>query len=313
MAGLELAVRIGFGIIAFIGAMINCFIFHLLLKVKLGSRSTMTLLRNQCLFDALSCLIAILTNMTGPVVHTANLTFNTIMCYLWSYGSFFSFSVVLSIHNLIYISVDRLIATFYPIGYKQRQKGLIVSCYVYLLLIALVLCVPVFFNRRYENELCLWKHATDNPRLSVLLTVHSYIWLLFEYVLPALLTVGIHSLIVWRIVRSRNQTCRSTQSDDQTEMHMCRLVGTIVLYCLICALFQLPDALAYLFERTGIGSYDPGSVMHQARLMSITIAYCVNPCVLMALNTALREQAKQQFVTCAKCARANLKRAACAS
>ncbi|KAF7233026.1 hypothetical protein EG68_05524 [Paragonimus skrjabini miyazakii] len=301
MADSELAVRIIFGIIAFVGAVINCFIFHLLMKVKLGSRSTMTLLCNQCLFDALSCLIAILTNVTGPVVHTANLTFNAIMCYLWSYGSFLSISVVLSMHNLICISVDRLFATFCPIGYKQRQKWLIVCSYIYLLLIVLVLCVPFFFNRRYQNELCLWEYATDDPNLPIVSSIHSYIWLVFEYVLPALLTGGLHALIVWKLLRNRKQACVSPQSDDQTEVQMRRLVGTTVLYCLVCALFQLPDALAYLFERMQIGSYDPGSVMHQARLMSITIAYCVNPCILILLNRPLRELATQQFVMCATC------------
>ncbi|KAF6778761.1 hypothetical protein AHF37_03012 [Paragonimus kellicotti] len=210
-------------------------------------------------------------------------------------------NVVLSMHNLICISVDRLLATFCPIGYKQRQKELIVSYYTYLLLMTIILCVPVFFNRRYQDQLCLWNYATDDPGLPIVSSIHSYVWLVFEYVLPAVLTVGIHSLIVWRIVRNRNQACCSTQSDDQTEIQMRRLVGTTVLYSLVCALFQLPDALAYLFERMQIGSYDPGSVMHQARLMSITIAYCVNPCILILLNRPLRELAKQQFVTCATC------------
>ncbi|GAA36474.1 hypothetical protein CSKR_106859 [Clonorchis sinensis] len=288
-----LVVRIVFGFLAFIGILLNGLVFWLLIHVKVGSNLTTILLRHQCLFDGLSCLIALISKITGPILLTWSRPFNVLLCHVWSRDSLFWLGAVLSMHNMVYISLDRLTATFFPTFYRFYRKSLLIGYYIYLTSAVCIIYVPVLFNRRFENETCLWYQAFDSDLMHPFYRIHGYIWILFKYALPAMFIMLAHILILCMVFRRRPQRCMEVQFK--------KLVWTTVMLSSSSTILHLPDAGSYASHQIGTSQYDAGGISHQLRLLCITVCYCINPSILLGMTTVLQDSAKERLLRCRKC------------
>ena len=282
-------VRIAIGCLGFLGAALNCFVLHLLKYAKFGSSTSKRLLCNQCIYDTFTCVMILLAKITGLYVLTSNHILNIILCHLWSGDSLFWFGYNLGTNNLIFVSLDRLMAVYSPIKYKTFKQKLLLVCVVYLIFVEVVLYVPVVFYRRFENGTCKWTYATDSDWVPLFYRVYSYISLILSYMFPALLTIIAHFLIVIKILHNR------PQGQPLEKPKICRLVLSTVILTILCAVLRLPDAYACVNNITDYVFFVPGEIDHQIGIICVTLCYLVHPGIVLGMIPSLQQLVRENF------------------
>ncbi|VDP86622.1 unnamed protein product [Echinostoma caproni] len=288
-----LAVHIMIGVLGGSGLILNTVVLYFLCQTQLTSKLTTTLMRSQSVADGYSSLIIILYQILGPQIHTGSDPIDRLLCWFWSHDQLFWFGVSLSVHNIVCISFDRLIAVVRPIQYRLHQTYLLVVCYVYLIGIVLFLFVPNFLLRDYHNGTCWYGIPQENTAKSRFLVLHSYFWFTLAYLLPALFVVLCHAMIIRYLRRSQAEVASETPGQGGS-INVKRIVTVTAGMAANLLLFHACECVRYSLAAMNVIRYAAGSPEQQAGILLITISFCINPCLLLYTKASL-------FVTIRDC------------
>ncbi|TGZ74834.1 hypothetical protein CRM22_000729 [Opisthorchis felineus] len=272
--------------LGFIGTILNTIQLYVLCQCKISSRLTTLLLRTQTVIDTYSCLIIFIYKLSGQDIDTGLPLLDEILCYLWYRDNLFWLGVVFSVQNLTCISFDRFCAVCFPSQYKIRQTQLIIVCYVYEIGMTLFLFIPNFFLRRYKANQCYSQYAFDGPVIERFFQVQAYLWMLFNYLLPAVIMITSHA----HIIHVLRHPTPGQQRGRQVQNNVKKLILTTSLMAGLLLALHLYEAIRYILANSDVILYAAGTATQQVGPLLITLSALLNPCVLIATSYTVRRQ-----------------------
>nr|CAH8823556.1 unnamed protein product [Trichobilharzia regenti] len=183
-------------IIQLIGISLNVFVLYALLNVKLGSRLTTLLLSNQCVFDCLICMLALLKVLKTERWYTGYIIIDSLLCYLWFSYTLFWFVVLLSLSNMMCTALDRLGAVVYSRTYQLRQNVYITLAYTSILIYSLALVSINPLLLQYRDKKCYDTILYDKKWIIILMKVDSVLWPCLTYLFPCILTISVYAKVI---------------------------------------------------------------------------------------------------------------------
>ncbi|VDP43708.1 unnamed protein product [Echinostoma caproni] len=199
----------------------------------------------------------------------------------------FWLGAVLSVHNLVCISFDRLLAVIRPIYYRLHHVGLMIGCYVYLVSISLLLFIPNFFLRHFSNDSCSFAVPITASPLHRFLDVHSFLWLFLSYLLPIVFIVTCHVIVI-RFVNRANKMNTNSNHEEQSHKGIMKLVKITAALAVSILIFHAAESARYVLASFHLMDYAPGSAEQQVGVLLIALCCCVNPCVTLNTKISVR-------------------------
>ncbi|KAK4474093.1 hypothetical protein MN116_003400 [Schistosoma mekongi] len=290
----------------FIGTILNLLTLLIVFKTHFGSKSTTLLLRLQPIFDLIACFLYALYIVTENVNYLESnrptgITFiNGLLCYLWSYNIAFWFGVILSVHNIVCISIDRCIAVLIPIVYKTHHLLLILIFTTYQLCMIGLLFTPIIFFRSFVNDTCVYVAGPIGIDSSTYIAFRGYTWLLFQYIIPVLIIATSHLLIVIQLKRRQYQTKtleilnnNIQHNKDYTLNEQKKLIGLVIITALMSgqqAVLHLYESTRYFLTMLNIVTFSYGTIGQKMGPFLIVLSSCINPCILISTTVSVRKQ-----------------------
>lgn len=309
-----------------LGAISNAVEFLALFEIATANKMNKLLWRCQTSFDFYACFMIFLSKLTGTVVNTGNLQVDRIFCYLWSYDSAYRLGSILSVQNLIWIAVTRLLSVFCAVFYRAHQTLLITVYVIYLTIVGLINYVPFALSKSFANETCMNRPPIQTNAVRNLLKIHSYIWLMFIFLIPVVCLPVCHFLIIWQVLRKNrvaktqqqicysetpasevirseiNQTngavsdCTNMASIERSagslqgssRQKIKKLIGPSTVLSLLFFVLYSDDAFAYFFSTVSKKTYNNGSFSQQFGLLLMIVFSAVNPFVMFFMIQPLR-------------------------
>ncbi|GAA49514.1 amine GPCR, partial [Clonorchis sinensis] len=268
----------------FTGIILNVLQLH---QSTTNSRLTIVLLRTQSVVDAYSCFIIFLYKLIGSRINTGSYTLDMIFCYVWFGESLFWLGIVFSVQNLVCISFDRFYAVCFPSQYKLHQTKLIITCYLYEVALALFLYIPSFFTRRFVMNTCEAQFAFNGITIEQFFQVRSFLWLIFNYLLPAFIMIGSHAYVI-HLVRHQ---APNQQGSPHVRNNVKRLILTTAMMAGLILVLHSYEAIRYVLGNSNVIPFAAFSAEQQVGTLLITLSAVLNPCVLIAMSHTVRRQA----------------------
>ncbi|TGZ62265.1 hypothetical protein CRM22_007533 [Opisthorchis felineus] len=272
--------------LGFVGTILNTIQIYVLCQCNINSRLTTLLLRTQSVIDAYTCLMIFISKLAGPEINTGSTLLNQFFCYLWFGDNMFWLGIAISVQNLTCISFDRFCAVCFPRQYKVRQTLLIIGCYLYEVGIALFLFIPNFFMRRFKSNKCYAQYAFDGVAIQQFFEIQAYLWMLFNYLFPAVVMISSHAYVIYVI--------RHPSAGQQSSQHARTNVKRLILTTSMMAGFLLAlhsyESIRYILAHSEVFPYAEGSAVQQVGALLITLSSVLNPCVLTATSHTVRRQ-----------------------
>ncbi|CAH8830514.1 unnamed protein product [Trichobilharzia szidati] len=305
MLYVEFPLRVIITIEGFIGAILNSLSLFVVFKTRFGSKSTTLMLRLQPIFDMSACFLYAMYTATENGRPTKILFLDKILCYLWSNNIAFWLGVVLSVHNIVCISVDRFIAVLFPIVYKQHQLLIIIMFAIYEFCMTGLLFVPIIFFRLFINGTCTYVTGPDGIDSNVYIAFRGYTWLIFQYILPLITVTMCHAVIVIQMKKRQRRSIKSSsvieishtdgmqQRVDHASNENKRLVGLVVITALMSsqqAILHSYENIRYFLTMLNIVIFSYGTVGQQMGPFLILLSSCINPCIIIGTTVSLRRQ-----------------------
>ncbi|CAH8456419.1 unnamed protein product [Schistosoma turkestanicum] len=293
----------------FIGTLLNLLTLFIVFKTHFGSKSTTLMLRLQTIFDCTACFLYAVYAITENEASLINkepteiVFFNKLLCYLWSYNIAFWSGVILSVHNIVCISIDRFIAVLFPVIYKTHQLLLIIIFMTYQLLMIGLLFIPIIFFRRFDNNTCIYVPGPVGIDSSIYIAFRGYTWLFFQYIIPVLIITISHLLIIIKLKKRQHQSQILTsievsnsniQSNRKYESNEQRkLIKLVILTAVMSgqqATLHLYESIRYFLTMLNIVIFSYGTIGQQMGPFLIILSSCINPCVIIGTTVSVRQQ-----------------------
>ncbi|TGZ69478.1 hypothetical protein CRM22_003726 [Opisthorchis felineus] len=292
MANIVVTVRLLISNLSFIGTILNVVQLYVLCQCTINSRLTILLLRTQSVVDAYSCFIMFLYKLVGSNINTGLYILDQIFCYVWFGESLFWLGIVFSVQNLVCISFDRFYAVCFPSQYKLHQTKLIIACYLYEVILALFYYIPSFFTRRYVSNRCEAQFVDDGNTIQQFFQVRSFLWLIFNYLLPAFIMIGSHAYVIHLL---RHQA-PNQQGSPHVRNNVKRLILTTAMMAGLILVLHSYEAIRYVLGNSKVIPFAAFSASQQVGTLLITLSAVLNPCTLIAMSHTVRRQAIQSVL-----------------
>ncbi|CAH8483532.1 unnamed protein product [Heterobilharzia americana] len=292
MLYVELPLRIIITVEGFIGTILNCLSLFIVFNTRFGSKSTTVLLRLQPIYDMIACFLYAMYTATENGKPTQILFLDKLLCYLWSNNIAYWLGVVLSVHNIICISIDRFIAVLFPIIYKRHQLLIIIIFIIYQLCMIGLLFVPIIFFRLFISGICTYVTGPAGIDSRVYIAFRGYTWLIFQYILPLIIIITCHILIVIKLSRRQHHSIACLPVSSELNDHK-RLVGLVIITALMSgqqAILHSYEFIRYFLTMLNIVIFSYGTVGQQMGPFLILLSSCINPCIIIATTVSLRRQ-----------------------
>ncbi|KAK4474144.1 hypothetical protein MN116_003446 [Schistosoma mekongi] len=302
-------------IIELIGILLNLFVLHGLLNVKLGSRFTTLLLCNQCIFDCLICTFALLKILKLERWYTGYIIIDSMLCYLWFSHTLFWLVVLLSLSNMMCTALDRLGAVVCSRTYQSRQNIYIVLAYTGILVYSFSLIAINPLLLQYRDQKCYDTILYDKNWIYVLIKVDSILWPCLTYLFPCILTVSIYVKVItvlrssacyhqsnvnnYNVVNNNsNNNCtrivssyKLTTSYAKQKRHRKIAHSLTIATCIMQTIFLITHSYDRIYYFLGIYQwlvYQIDCTTHLIGLWLVTLNSCISPTTLIFIVHPLR-------------------------
>ena len=240
------------------------------------SRLTAILLRHQALIDAAVCALASGVFMQTSVWHVGQYAVDYAVCFIWHSQYIYWAMVLLSVWNLVFIAVDRLIAVCFPIRYKTLSPcGLKIAI--------AVLYVPCIFSPAPSIRLVTFEHGKCDLGISLPLDLakafyywFSVYWLFVAYIVPMVSFLLLYGRTVLQLRRQRFAVASATQSQTLTKSTI-RVTKCAITVTVIFAATISYDSIYFCLGNVGATSYELGKPVQLVGILMTVCNSLANP------------------------------------
>lgn len=260
------------------------------------------LYQHQACLDALVCLLGLGMVTQSCMGMTQNPTIDLLLCQVWHSQAFYWTWVLISIWNIVYISLERFGMIHYPMRHRSTQVKYICRGFCGIYTLCFFFLVPAYFQVRYdENDgKCYDDYYYCSTKFDGLMKFFGGFWFFIAYALPIVIFISLYVLTICSI-RGREK-----QQDNVIQKAVYRkankhITRTAVAIAICFVLSQSPDCWAYLLNRTRhLEGYYKNSPKQTAMMFFAILNSCINPIIycasLACFRTSLRRTLRRGFL-----------------
>uniref|UniRef100_A0A3Q0KMQ5 G_PROTEIN_RECEP_F1_2 domain-containing protein n=2 Tax=Schistosoma mansoni TaxID=6183 RepID=A0A3Q0KMQ5_SCHMA len=292
-----LPIRIIVIIEGIIGTIFNMVAIVIIFKVTIGSKFTLFLLRTQSLLDFSACFSAAIyyiiqsTNIYNK--YTGLYIIDILICHLWFRNASFWLFCIMSVQNLVCISLDRVSSVLFLRSLKAYTNTFFVLYFLYMLSMLLILYIPTPLLRRYTDSQCVMDFSFPWIQTRVFLDYIVYSWIVLEYFVPVLVMLVSHAWVIFIIRKS--QSPRHSDASQNAESSL-QIKRTVIQLVITTAIMSCQQAILHSFECISqiliiseVVVYTYGTPIEQMGTILILFGCSSNPCILIFSTTTLRK------------------------
>ena len=240
------------------------------------SRLTVVLLKHQALIDAAVCALASGVFMQTSVWHVGQYAVDYAVCYIWHSQYIYWGVALLSVWNLVFIAIDRLIAVCFPIKYKSlSSRGLKIAI--------AIMYVPCFLSPAPSIRLVTFTHGqcilgiTLPPDLAEAFYYwFSIYWLFVAYIVPMVSFLLLYGRTVLQLRHHRKAIASAVQSQTLTKSTI-RVTKCAITLTVIFAATISYDSIYFCLGNVGVTSYDLGAPVQLVGILMTVCNSLANP------------------------------------
>ena len=291
---------IALSLILAVSLMANSFIVLIVYKTPTLRKPINYFIANMAMSDLLFSIFWLPTSLS--LLHTNQSwliggQFGQVLCKLIPF--FADFSTIVSIQNLVLITVDRFGAVVFPLRSPLLRSKL---CPFFILgtwITSAAVCSPHWFTYRLvENSgemRCdtTWKKAFGES--SSLADYHLACCILFIYI-PVMLLVLLYSIIIIKLKKQLHpgeQSANTQQQRNRRNRNVLQLSIAIVLVFVFCRLPYATTFLIILYRASSI-HFSCGFWLYYEVTYNIGVGYCaINPIICFVFSSNYRQGLKR--------------------
>ncbi|KAK2186405.1 hypothetical protein NP493_201g02032 [Ridgeia piscesae] len=225
------------------------------------SRLTAILLRHQALIDAAVCALASGVFMQTSVWHVGQYAIDYAVCFVWHSQYIYWAMVLLSVWNLVFIAVDRLIAVCFPIKYKSLS--------------------PCARRPPFDSLPSSTANATSASHCPLDLAKAFYYWfsvywLFVAYIVPMVSFLLLYGRTVLQLRRQRFAVASATHSQTLTKSTI-RVTKCAITVTVIFAATISYDSIYFCLGNVGATSYELGKPVQLVGILMTVCNSLANP------------------------------------
>lgn len=268
-----------------LGIIWNILFFVTIFFRGIKSQLTNYLLRSQTVFDSFVCIITLLIVIFPNPVITSNPSMNYIFCHLWTSQSMFWWSVLCSIYNLVFITLDRYMAVFRPQTYRLNIKKKVYIIYTIIIGATALATIPSFFQAKYENGTCSSELEFKGRIARNVYVGYSVFWFIAVYGFPAVFMLVLYC----KIMRKLKDSFKKDKSVQMQSSMRAFTKGTMI-NSIIFLLTVSYDALYFMLGYLDVVDYIFYSPEQRVGVFLTSINSSVNPIVFCIMVKSFRKK-----------------------
>ncbi|CAH8464464.1 unnamed protein product [Schistosoma curassoni] len=280
------------------GIILNIVAITVVFTSQFGSKFTTFVFRAQPIFDLSACFSTAMYYMIQSISPGNNGTgiyiIDVIICHFWFKNGLFWLPCILSVQNLVCISLDRASSVLFLGSFKTYTNKFFVLYFLYMLSMFLILYIPTPLLRRYTDGQCVMDFSFPWIQTKVFLGYIVYSWVVFSYFVPVLVTLVSHAWIihVLKISNPSHQNC-ATQNFEATlqiQKKTTQLVITTTIMSCQLAILHSFECISQILIACEVVVYTYGTPIEQMGTILISLGCTLNPCILIFSTAPLRKR-----------------------
>ncbi|CAH8830477.1 unnamed protein product [Trichobilharzia szidati] len=279
-----------------LGTIFNMTAVIVIFTTQLGSNLTMLMLRAQVIIDFTACLITTLyytmqfakiaSKMTGLYI------IDLLICHLWFRNALFWLTCVLSVQNLVCISLDRVRCVIFKKMYKVYSFKFTIVYFVYMVIMVFILYTPTPLLRRYVGNHCKMEFLLPWFKSNTFLNYMVSSWILFAYIVPVIIMITSHIWVI-RVIRKSHSSQLNIESQNlEASVRVKRKISQLAITTAIMSgqqiILHLYEGVHQTLIVTNLTKYYYEAATGQLSTLLILLSSALNPCVLVLTTSALR-------------------------
>ena len=262
---------------------------------------TKVLFQHQALVDSIVCLMGI-GMITQPCMWmSGNQTFDFLLCQVWHSQGLYWTWVLLSIWNIMYISVERFIKINYPCRHRHTPVRDVCRGFTILYILGFLCLIPEYFQVRYDTDegKCFADFYKCSEGFKMLMDGWRVVWFLISYIIPIATFIGIYVTTILTIEKRkgnlRNQCRDSFTASQLYEKESKYITRTVVAVAIVFVLSLSWETLQYLLSAMGVAKYHKNDPLQRIGVFLATFNSCVNPFIYCVFLKCFRNSLKNTF------------------
>lgn len=249
-------------LITIIGLLSNIATF---ITLKLNSKGFSTVsrivLQNQAIADSFVCIMGIGIYTQPQFWLTSNHSLNSFLCQVWHSQAIYWSGVLLSVWNVVFITVERFILINQPFKHRDILSKHIYLAFAIMNVLCILLLIPAYLMTKYDHakSKCLLRPYFPSPVFEMLLQVFMFWWFTIGYALPVAIFIGLYTKTLSALrqrqekLKESNQESRFLKLADQQLTRTAGAVGIVFVIALswdawLCILSTIFDSIEYKFN-----------------------------------------------------------------
>ena len=194
-------------IILTVGFILNFVTFiTFLLTCEKFSPLTRNLLRHQSFIDSAVCGIGLPMLLQPQMWTTGNTGFDMFVCQFWHGQAPYWNAVLISICNLVLISIERFFVVCKPFTYQSVSARSVWPMFVCIYLICTFMTSPSFFQTYFENGKCISGNFFPGEHLKRIVAAYGFYWFFLAYSLPVALFFILYGKIQYTLKKKKSDS-----------------------------------------------------------------------------------------------------------
>ena len=251
------------------------------------SRIIRLLLQHQSLVDSWVCLTAILLLVQPPMWLTGNKHFDIFLCMAWHGQGLYWGVVLLSIWNLVFISIERNMAVCHPFKHQKLSYKIVYTIFAIMYILSILLLVPGYLQVRYDDGECLSEYYFEGKIMEDFMTGYGIFWFFIAYAIPCALFFVLYGLVLLSIHRRQGDTkLGSSRVIDKATTQLTKTAITVTIFFIVSLGW---DSWFYILGYTGVVEYEFNSPLQKIGVFFSVLNSCANPLIYAASMPIFRE------------------------
>lgn len=261
------------------------------------SSAILILFRHQSLVDAAFCLVIGLLIFTPSMWLSGNYAIDWFTCHVLHSAFIYSFLVIASTWNLVFISMERYLAVCHPFKHQNLSQTRLIIVIIAFYVFNFIHNAPLFlFQTDFEDNKCFYVSNKSQLGDAMMYAFCIFIFVV-DYLVPIVIFVMAYGAVIWTFrKRGKSSEMASSKVIDKASTE---LTKTAIIVTAIFILTMTFGYWNYLLGNVGAIEYDVSGFSQRFSFWWSCFNSGANPFIYALLIPAYRRSCVKTF--CAPC------------